>query len=312
MDLTILEWLLEGDVSIRYQVHRDLQGEEHPELQALISCRGWGARFLSKRRPDGHWGKDFYQPKWTSTHYTLLDLKTLQARPDHPLIRESVNMIVEGYRGEDGGINPGKTIRESDVCVNGMFLNYACYFGVEEGKLRSIIDFVLGQQMDDGGFNCQKNRTGARHSSMHSTISLLEGMLEYRRNGYAYRLEDLEAVAKASREFLLLHQLYKSDRTGEIIHKDFTRLSFPGRWRYDILRALDYFQDSGVGWDARMAPALEVLRNKRRADGRWPLQARIAGKTHFDMEKAGKPSRWNTLRASRVFMAYPAQMIDHS
>lgn len=301
----MIDWLLQGDVCIQYQVHRDLLGEERPDLQERISEMGWGARFLDERRSDGHWGRDFYQPKWTSTHYTLLDLKTLQAPLDHPLIQESVDLVVEGYKGEDGGINPGKTIKESDVCVNGMFLNYGCYFGVDEGKLESIIDFILEQRMPDGGFNCQKNRSGARHSSMHSTISLLEGMLEYRRHGYTYRRDELEDADRAAREFLLMHQLYRSDRTGEIIHKDFLRLSFPGRWRYDILRALDYFQDACVEWDGRMAPAMEVLMNKRRRDGRWPLQARIPGQTHFDMEQAGKPSRWNTLRASRVLRAYP-------
>jgi hypothetical protein len=115
-------------------------------------------------------------------------------------------------------------------------------------------------------------------------------------------LEDAEAAA---RDFLLVHELFKSDRTGEIIHEDFLRLSFPGRWRYDILRALDYFKDAGVDWDERMGPALEVVLKKRRVDGRWPLQAKIPGKIHFQMEVPGKPSRWNTLRALRVLKAYP-------
>lgn len=305
MEPYIIDWLLQGDVSIQFQVHRDLLEEVRLELQSRVAQEGWGARFLAERRPDGHWGQDFYQPKWTSTHYTLLDLKTLQAPPDHPLIRESVDLVARNYKGEDGGINPGKTIKESDVCINGMFLNYGCYFGVDPGHLISIVDFVLEQHMPDGGFNCQKNRQGASHSSMHSTISLLEGMWEYKRNGYAYRLEELEAAAGAAREFLLMHQLYKSDRTGETIHPNFLRLSFPGRWYYDILRALDYFQDAGIPWDSRMSHAVAVLLKKRKADGRWPLQAKIPGKFHFEMEKPGKPSRWNTLRALRVLQAYP-------
>jgi hypothetical protein len=305
MDSEIVSWLLQGDVSIQFQVYRDLLDEAHPDLQERIAEQGWGAQFLAVRRPDGHWGKDFYQPKWTSTHYTLLDLKTLQAPPAHPRIRESVEQIAQNYKGEDGGINPGKTIKASDVCVNGMFLNYACYFGINPNELHSIVDFILEQRMPDGGFNCRKNRSGARHSSVHSTISLLEGMLEYERNGYTYRLEELQDAAKTSCEFLLIHQLYKSDRTGDIIHRDFLRLSFPGRWRYDILRALDYFQDAELAWDSRMAPAREVLLKKRKADGRWPLQARIPGQIHFEMEKPGQPSHWNTLRALRVLRAYP-------
>ncbi len=305
----ILEWLLDGDISIQYQVHRDLLAEERSDLQERIVEEGWGTRFLSRRLPNGHWGREFYQPKWISTHYTLLDLKTLQASPDHPLIRQSIEIIANENKGEDGGINPGKTIKEADVCVNGMFLNYACHFGIDEGHLISIIDFVLDQQLPDGGFNCQYNRQGARHSSMHSTISLLEGIWEYKHNGYDYRLAELDAASEAAREFLLMHRLYKSDHTGEIIHKNFLRLSFPGRWLYDILRALDHFQDAGVDWDGRMSDAIEALLKKRRSDGRWPLQAKIPGKVHFEMETAGQPSRWNTLRASRVLQKYSPESI---
>jgi hypothetical protein len=305
IDRKILEWLLEGDVSIQYQVRRDLMGEKRPDLRDRIAREGWGAAILERRRPDGHWGRGFYQPKWTSTHYTLLDLKTLQAPPDHPQIRESVDLVVRNHKAVDGGINPGKTIQESDVCVNGMFMNYACYFGVAEESIRSVVDFILEQPMADGGFNCRKNRGGARHGSMHSTLSLLEGMFEYRRRGYRYRLQEMDAAAGRAREFLLRHRLFLSDRTGEIIRGDFLRLSFPGRWRYDILRALDHFQDAGIGWDERLGPALDVLGRKRRSDGRWPLGGRIPGANHFDMERPGRPSRWNTLRALRVLKRHP-------
>jgi hypothetical protein len=185
-----------------------------------------------------------------------------------------------------------------------MFLNYACHFGASEDDLKSIVDYVIDQRMDDGGFNCERDRWGAKHSSLHSTICVLEGIREYERNGYSYRLGELKAAAAASQEFVLMHQLFKSDRTGEIIHKDFLRLSFPGRWHYDILRALDYFQDAGVPWDERMRPACEVLMIKRRSDGRWPLRAHYPGRFHFEMEKLGQPSRWNTLRALRVIKTY--------
>ncbi len=300
MDENIRDWLLEGDVSIQFQVHRDLLGEPHPDLQARIANEGWGAAFLAERHTQGHWGRGFYQPKWTSSHYSLLDLKTLQIQPDSKDIKRSIEIILETRKAADGGVNPAKTIEVSDVCVNGMFLNYACYFGADEDQLKSIVDYVIHERMEDGGFNCERNRGGARHSSMHSTISLLEGMLEYERNGYTYRLDELQSAAASSREFILIHQLYKSDRTGEIIHKDFLRLSFPGRWHYDILRALDYFQNAGVPWDERMRPACEALLKKRRTDGCWPLQAGYPGKLHFEMEKPGQPSRWNTLRALRV------------
>jgi hypothetical protein len=306
MDKTeIINWLLLGDYAIQYQVYRDLLQQDPIDLQNLIAKEGWGAAFLAERKPEGHWGQRFYQPKWTSSHYTLLDLRHLCISPHQPRIRESIRLIAENEKGQDGGINPhtGGVIA-SDVCINGMFLNYATYFELEEEKLHSVVDFLLSQVMPDGGFNCRSNRGGAVHSSLHSTLSVLEGIAEYSRTGYTYRLDELEAAAQSATEFILLHRLFLSDRTGEIIHKDFLRLSYPGRWRYDILRAMDHFRHAGVDWDDRMQPAIDVLHKKRNKDGTWNLQAKLPGKVHFQMEKAGKPSRWNTLRALRVFRYY--------
>ncbi len=303
MNEEVLAWLLAGDVSIQYQTCRDLLDDNRPALQHRIATEGWGARFLQSRNPDGSWGQGFYQPKWVSSHYTLLDLKTLAIAPDHPLIRESIHQVISHYLGPDGGVRVPKT-GGSDVCVNGMLLNYASYFNEPEEGLRPIVDFILSQQMEDGGFNCRKNRSGARHSSLHSTISVLEGILEYLLAGYAYRIDELKHVAAQSREFILLHRFFKSDHTGKIIHKEMLRFSFPPRWKYNILRALDYFQRAGIPWDERMEDAIAVLLKKRRSDGRWTVQAAHPGQVHFVMEETGKPGRWNTLLALRVLKAY--------
>lgn len=305
-DDRLIAWLLEGDVSIQYQVHRDLLATERPDLRARIATEGWGAQFLSFRKSDGHWGQRFYQPKWTSTHYTLLDLKHLAISPDIPEIRQSIALVLRTLKGRDGGIFPCGRQRNSEICVTGMFLNYACYFGAREDDLESVVDFLLAEHMPDGGFNCESNRGGAVHSSLHTTISVLEGILEYATNGYTYRLAELQEAAGQARSFLLQHRLYRSDRTGEIIDKRMLMLSYPSRYRYDILRALDYFHFAGVDYDPRMQDALDVLMKKRRQDGAWPVQARHAGQTHFDMEKTGGPSRWNTLRALRVLRHFGA------
>jgi len=190
--------------------------------------------------------------------------------------------------------------KKSDVCVNGMFLNYAAYFKMKEDDLKSIVDFLLSEWMEDGGFNCNSNTTGAVHSSLHSTISVIEGIVEYAKNGYRYRLEELQEAEDKSREFLLQHKLFRSHRTGVIIDKKMLMLSYPSRWKYDILRALDYFQFGMIGYDPRMQDALDILKRKQRKDNKWPVQAKHPGQTHFDMEKTGGPSRWNTLRALRV------------
>jgi len=296
----IIAWLLEGDVSIQYQVWRDLLGMEKPELQQRIASEGWGKRFLEARKANGHWGRGFYQVKWISTHYSILDLKNLNIAPDHPRLAETVAIILREQKAEDGGINPSRQIKESDVCINGMFLDYGCYLKADETALHSIVDFIVSEQLPDGGFNCYSNRQGAVHSSLHTTLSILEGIHQYVANGYDYRRLALERMAAEAREFILQHRLYLSDRTGEVIDKRFLMLSYPSRWRYDILRALDYFQAAKIEYDPRLQPALDVLTKKRRADGTWPVQAKHPGQVHFDMEQTGGPSRWNTLRALRV------------
>ncbi|NAY91089.1 hypothetical protein GTQ34_04080 [Muricauda sp. JGD-17] len=297
----IIEWLLKGDVSIQYQVYRDLLGIDRKDLQDSILDKGWGKRFLSERKRNGHWGDRFYQPKWISTHYTLLDLRNLNSDPNNKLIKESIEQVLNTSKAEDGGIQLGpSTSHHSDICVNGMFLNYASYFKTSEKRLQSIVDSLLNEIMPDGGFNCRTTRSGAIHSSLHSTISVLEGLFEFQKVGFGYRKDDISTAIKSAEEFILIHRLFLSDRTGKIIHKDFLKLAYPSRWKYDILRALDYFQKAERKWDSRMDEAFAMILKKRNKNGTWNMQAAHPGEVHFIMEKAGKPSRWNTLRAMRV------------
>lgn len=301
---SIINWLLEGDVSIQYQVHRDLLKTERKDLQDKIAINGWGKEYLTKQNPDGHWGLRFYQPKWISSHYTLLDLRNLCISPDIPKIRNTVKMIAKYEKGPDGGIHPASSVNNSDVCINGMFLNYASYFKTDGQLLKPVVDFILSQRMKDGGFNCRLNRSGAKHSSLHTTISALEGITEYKMNDYSYRIEELKDAEKTAREFILLHKLFLSDRTGEVIHPAFLRMPYPCRWRYDFLRALDYFQYTNNPFDERMTPAINHLLKKRNKQQNWKLSAKYPGQVHFEMENAGQPSRWNTLRALRVLNYY--------
>jgi hypothetical protein len=301
----VIAWLLKGDVSIQYQVCRDLLGSDRKDLQNRIAKEGWGKKFLSKRKAEGHWGDRFYQPKWISTHYTLLDLRNLNPNQDNELIKESIVQVLDSLKAEDGGIRLGpSTSKHSDVCVNGMFLNYASYFNTPEQKLQSVVDSLLKEIMPDGGFNCRTTRSGAKHSSLHSTISVLEGLYEFKTAGYLYRRNDLEQALKSAEEFILLHQFFLSDRTGEVINKNFLKFTYPCRWRYDILRAMDYFQYAKRKWDRRMDEALAVIRKKQNRNGSWNMQAAHPGQFHFIMEKTRQPSRWNTLRAMRVLKQF--------
>lgn len=295
----LVQWLLEGDVAIQYQAYRDLFGENRTDLQERIGREGWGARYLAEQRSDGHWGISFYRPKWTSTHYTLLDLRSLNIAQGTGEVKPAISRILAEERSFDGGISPSPYKHPSDVCINGMFLNYACYFGTDEAELQPVVDYILSQRMADGGYNCRLSRSGARHSSLHSTLSVAEGIREYVAKGYLYRKTDLLESESQCIKFMLQHKLFLSDRTGEVINPGFLKLAFPGRWRYDILRALDYLRTTGMELDERLRPALIGLLARRKKSGMWHSSSH-SGNVHFQMEKGGTPSRWNTLRAMRV------------
>tara|TARA_Y100001972_G_scaffold124961_1_gene175232 strand:- start:407 stop:1360 length:954 start_codon:yes stop_codon:yes gene_type:complete len=312
-DQQIINWLLKGDISIQYQVHRDLLGDDKKNLRARITQEGWGKQFLSKRKPNGHWGVSFYQPKWISTHYTLLDLRNLNPDQDHSRVKETIEMVLGEGKAEDGGIPLGpSTMKHSDICVNGMFLNYASYFRTEEKKLHSVVDSILNEVMHDGGYNCMSVRSGARHSSLHSTLSVLEGLYEFQKSGSPYRSKDIQKARRDAEEFILIHQLFLSDHTGEIIKKEFLSMPYPSRWKYNVLRAMDYFQYAKTPWDQRMKAAIELILQKRNKEGTWNMNAAHSGSVHFTMEHAGKPSRWNTLRALRVLKQYSINKTNYT
>jgi hypothetical protein len=179
-----------------------------------------------------------------------------------------------------------------------MVLSILSYFEFKDDRLDTVARHLLEQQMPDGGWNCRRP-SGATHSSVHTTISALEGLRYYE----LHSGQSLRAVRRAQRrgrDFLLVHRLFRSHRTGEIIRPQFTRFSFPPRWHYDILRALDYFQAADAPRNRLLEEAIDIVRSSQCEDGRWPLQHSYKGKTYFELERVGSPSRWNTLRALRV------------
>ena len=307
MDEPVVAWLLDGDVAVRFRTGRDLLGRPDAALQERIALEGDGAALLAASGGEGHWGRGFYQPKWTSSHYTLLELRTMGVSPLEPRPREVVRSILRSEKGRDGGLNPATTVRTSDVCLNAMALNYCAYFGAKQEDLESVVDLLLRERLPDGGVNCRSNRDGARHSSVHTTVSLVEAVTEYQRSGYRYRLDELRTARATAVEFLLRHRLYRSERTGEVMNAEFTRLHHPARWHFDVLRGLEALVDAGVPQDPRMQDAVDVLLSRRMPDGRWAANRPYPGETHLPPVRPGEPSRWVTLSALRVLNAYGAQ-----
>lgn len=296
-----IRWLLEADSAIRWQVLRDLCDEPAPVYEserALVTQQGWGARLLAKQDEDGNWGRGIYSPKWKSTTYTLLTLRHLGLPPEHPQALRGCEKFFSHGLEQDGGINLWKSHRHSETCINGMFLALLAYFGYPDERIHSVFEFLLNEQMPDGGWNCERIK-GATHASFHTTISVLEGLDEYRAH-YPENLPAVKAARAKAHEFLLQHRLYKSHRTGEIFDTKMTLMHFPPRWRYDFIRALDYFQGIDAPKDERMDDAIQLLHAKQNPDGTWPLNAPWPGLVYFHMEETGKPSHWNTLRALRV------------
>jgi len=297
----ITRWLLDGDPAIRWQTQRDLLGKGPGAYQAArqrVTTEGWGARLLALQDPTGAWGGGLYTPKWISTTYTMLLLRHLGLPPDNAQARTACNALIDRGFYRDGGINFFKSLKHSETCVTGMILSLLSCFRYRDERTHRIVDHLLGQQMPDGGWNCERPN-GATHGSFHTTLSVLEGLHEYRR-AYPRRAAVIKEAVLRAHEFLLLHRLYRSHRTGQVADPAMTRIHFPPRWRYDFLRALDYFQWVHAPRDARLTDAIELLKSKRLPDGRWRLGQNWAGRVFFEMETVGQPSRWNTLRALRV------------
>ena len=305
-----IQWLLEGDPAIRWQTLRDLADANESSFERerqKISRQGWGARLLAKQHPEGLWARGksgdggLYSPKWISTTYTMLTLRDFGLPSNNRQAQKACQLLLDGGLQPDGGIDYGawaKWTRQGETCVTGMVLSILSYFRYDDARLDTLVNHLLQQQMSDGGWNCRR-LNGATHSSVNTTISVLEGLHHYE----LHRKRALRHVREAQRrgrEFLLVHRLFRSHRTGAVIKPIFLKLSFPPRWHYDILRALDYFQSVNAPRDPRLSEAMEIVRNARGSDGRWRLENIYKGKTYFEMERLGAPSRWNTLRALRV------------
>lgn len=294
--MSVVDWLLDSDPAIRWQVMRDLLGaapEEVAAERAKVAVEGWGARLLSLQAPDGRWGGGAALPGWTSTNHTLWLLRVMGIDPANAAVRRAIALVRERVRWEyddlrffDGEVEP---------CINGTAVVIGSYFGE---NVEAIVERLLGEQMADGGWNCEQER-GSTRGSFDTTIRVLEGLLEHERATGGSPA--VRAARERGERYLLERRLLRRLSTGEVIDPRYTQFSFPPGWHYDILWALDHLRASGATPDDRVAEAIAIVEHQRDASGRWPLEKPHEGKVHFAMDDGeGKPSRWNTLRALRV------------
>lgn len=309
--VNVTDWLMDSDPAIRWQVMRDLGNEPADVVSAersRITTEGWGARLLALQAADGQWDGGTYFPSWartaedfdsawTATAFTLLLLRDLGLDPASEEARRAVSLVRDNSKWEHAGQDFFSG--EVEPCINGETVALGSYFGQD---VRGVVDRLLGEQLADGGWNCEAEN-GSTRSSFHTTICVLEGLLEYERA--AGGSDEVAATRQRAEEYLLGRRMFRRLSTGEVADEAFTLFSFPTWWHYDVLRGLDYLRNAGAAPEVRCAEAIDLIRRKRDVDGRWRLENTHPGTVHFQMEDGdGKPSRWNTLRALRVLDWY--------
>jgi hypothetical protein len=303
----LVKWLLDSDPAIRWQVMNDLTDETPTAItaeRARVATAGWGAQLLARQSPAGHWGGPKGDRGLLITLYSLVVLKDLGLDPASKQARKMIDRVVKRLVFKPLNNRPFLH-GETEPCINGRILGIGSYFNEPNDALANQL---LGEQLEDGGWNCEAQletpkRPKSRRSSFHTTICVLEGLLEYQRAGR--QSAAVTRARKRAETYLLERRMFRSLRTGEIIDRRWLRFSFPTFWHYDVLRGLDYLRNAGIKPDNRVSEAIEAVMDRRHQNGRWPLNFLHSEHIPLEMEIAvGSASRWNTLRALRVLRWY--------
>ena len=306
--MTVLDWLLDSDPSVRWQVMRDLTDAPADAVaaeRARVATEGAGARLLALQSPDGRWGGAAWNRGWDSTMHVLTLLREMGLDPAGTEARRAVRLVREHVTWQGCGPPECDGNRffagEVEPCINGQVAASGAWLGED---VRGLVERLIGEQLPDGGWNCEAPGRSTR-SSFNTTICVLEALLEYER--FANNAPEVTIARLRGEEYLLERHLFRRKSTGEAIEHDrkggasWWRFAFPTWWHYDVLRALEHLRRAGAAPDRRAAEAIDRVAAKRDPDGRWPLETRYAGRMPVEMDDGvGRPSLWNTLRALRV------------
>ena len=294
-NMTNLEWLLSGDPTVVHLVKKYLLEES-----SLSDDKGLIAKYLELLDPVTlQWGNGYYGPKWISTNYTLLELKYMEISPNHPLYQKSLLGYVDFWQR----FIQKRGMKDMDLCIVGMLVNLIAYGKIEDNRLYPLIDYILDYEMMDGGWNCTWNRSPKpKISSVHTTMNVLEGLVEYLASNYSYRQEEVKVAVMKGINVLLSRNLYFVKGTTEPIHSSMIEHHYPPRWKYDYLRILEFLAREKFPLVKEMIPALNLL-DSHLVKGKLTRGSKISGIIHFPIE-TGRFGRFNTLRAYLVFKQY--------
>jgi hypothetical protein len=311
LDSPLLDWLLDSDVALRWQVERDLLGaprEVWSATRARIATEGFGARLLALQDPDGQWdggsffprGFDFNDVKsvgqpWTATTWTLNTLRDWGLDP--AALAGTADLLAANSRWDYNNLPYWGG--EVDCCINAYTLANGAWLGAD---VSGIVGWFLEHQMADGGWNCEWVE-GSTRSSFHSTLNSLKGLLSY--EVAAGGSDELRAARRSAERYLLERRLLRTLSTGELVGPWVSQFAHPCRWVYNVLNAAEYFREAAlhdeVPPDPRLADAIDVIRAARRPDGTWLQGHRHPGRAWFEIDvPPGEPSKWLTLHGTRV------------
>lgn len=312
VDASLLDWLLDSDPVLRWQVERDVAGAPPKVWQATrarIGSEGFGAELLSKQDSDGQWAGGAFFPEgyfdseeakepgqpWIATTWVLRDLREWGL--DASVLAGTAVKIDENSSWEYDSLPYWGG--EIDVCINSYTLASGAWLGADVSRLKK---WFPEHRLADGGWNCEAEEGNSTRSSFHSTLNAVRGMLQYEQ---ITGDEDLRQTRHAGEEYLLERRLLYRASTGDLVGEFVKKFVYPNRHRYSALFALDHFREAslfeGTPPDQRLADAIEVVRAERQSDGTWLQTTPLAGRTWFDVDVPdGEPSKWLTLIGTRV------------
>ena len=304
------DWLLNHESpTLRYWALRDLKGgsaSSSVTSRAQSEIAGWGPMvgLLSKQDPKGYWAfpEDCYWPKWIATVWNIILLGELGISPSHASVATGCEYLLKTAMSQDKSWPPkSQSGPESypllwEPCVTGNMARTLAVFGYgQDPRVQLMFEFLVRTQLLDGGWNCEFGEWGEKinHSSFMSTVEPLWAFSALDRSLWPKGSKD---VVDRAAEFLLVHRLYKSDRTGKVIDEEWTRLHFPLFYFYDILHGLRVLADLGYGGDERVSDALQLIKQKQLADGTWPMESTYVNALRWNYLKDPATGAWHEER----------------